>query len=189
MKYSIVFLSLALGFRLACGPGLAANFGKSEEEDILEAVLRHELRLQATQGRKVFYLAVGLENPTSPPAKFMDRFKDLPLVKKFIAREYNATQIRQEKGIVIGTYKVKRKTESEAEVEMYHFVVPGEAQGFRFRVLRENGKWFVKQVEATWIASFRVRSSHTDDLDHEPRSVDVGVNQQNSEPALIRIHY
>ncbi len=51
-----------------------------------------------------------------------------------------------------GVAEVKRKTETEAEVEGYSFVVPGEAQGFRYSLRRENGKWIVKSSKGTWIA-------------------------------------
>jgi hypothetical protein len=52
---------------------------------------------------------------------------------------------------VLGVAEVKRKTEMEAEVEGYSFVVPGEARGFRYNLIRENGKWIVKISKGTWI--------------------------------------
>jgi hypothetical protein len=146
-----VFISLALSQILSAG----ALPNSAEEQDVVEAVFRYELR-QHSPGKtwKVFYLAIGLENPSAPAAEFMTRFREQqPLVKRFVGSEYSSEQMVKEHGLVLGIGGVKWKSATEAEVEGYRFVVPGEAQGFRFEVKREEGEWVVKSSTGTWVAS------------------------------------
>jgi len=126
-----------------------------DEQDVAEAVFRYELRQLSSGNRwKVFYLAIGLENPSAPSDEFMNRFGgQQPIVKRFIGSEYNSEQIVKEHGLVLGVGGVKWKSKTEAEVDGYRFVVPGEAQGFRFEVKREKDEWIVKSSIATWVAS------------------------------------
>jgi hypothetical protein len=76
----------------------------------------------------------------------------IPPVRVFKKSEFDGRRIRQEQGLVLGVAEVKRKTETEAEVEGYSFVVPGEAKGFRCSLALENGKWIVKSCKGTWTA-------------------------------------
>lgn len=161
MKLKVLLLLWIVMLQPVCGDALPITLvtEKSDVEDITEAVFRYQVQQQSSRGRKVFYLAIGLEHPSAPSDDFMGRFKDLSYVRKFIEKEYDAAQIRKEKGLVLGVGEVKRPSEGEAEAEGYHFVIPGEAEGFQFQVARENGKWVVKSTKATWIASRRWRTS------------------------------
>ena len=85
--------------------------------------------------------------------RWVDAFRDhSPPVKRFARNQFDAERIRQEKGLVLGVAEIKRKTETDAEVEGYIFVTPGEAQGYSYSLTRENGKWIVKGSKGTWTA-------------------------------------
>jgi len=142
---------------------LAAAFSQSgtvhlvsegiQDDQILEAVYRFQLQ-QYTQERRwnVFYLAAGLEGG-SASNKSVDAFnKHIPPVKKFIKSEYDAERLKKERGLVLGIAGITKSTASEAEVEGYIFVVPGEATVFHFSLVRENGEWLVKSSKVTGIA-------------------------------------
>ncbi len=127
----------------------------SNDNGLIEAVFRYQLDQHAQQKRwKVFYLAYGWSPGDDECVQaWVKAFSDhTPPVLKFKKSEYDVERIKEEHGLVLGVAEVKRKTETEAEVEGYSFVEPGEAQGFRYSLIRENGKWIVKSSKGTWIA-------------------------------------
>jgi hypothetical protein len=155
MKLICLVIVAALAFELASGQTLAFGAVRhlSEDDDIAAAVFRYQLQQRSQQSNwNVFYLALGWD-PFSVSDECVKVFSEhAPPVRKFIKSEYDAAQIRKEKGLVLGVSEIKKKSETEAEVEGYLFVVPGEAEGFRFSLIRENGKWLVKSSRATWVA-------------------------------------
>jgi len=130
---------------------------KVEDMELVEAVFRYQLELSVKEKRwNVFYLAFGW-NPSEEGEACIERWVDAfpdhsPLVKKFAKNQFDVERIRDEKGLVLGVAEIKQKTETEAEVEGYIFVTPGEAQGYSYSLTRENGKWIVKGRKGTWTA-------------------------------------
>ena len=130
---------------------------KVEDRELVEAVFRYQLE-QSVKEKKwnVFYLAFGWYASDEDEAcvdRWVDAFPDhSPPVKKFVKNQFDAERIRQEKGLVLGVAEIKQKSETEAEVEGYIFVTPGEAQGYSYSLARENGKWIVKGSKGTWTA-------------------------------------
>ena len=127
----------------------------SNDNDLVEAVFRYQLDQHAQQKRwKVFYLAYGLptEDDECVQAWVKAFSNHTPPVMIFKKSEFDVERIKEEHGLVLGVAGVTRKTEAEAEVEGYSFVVPGEAQGFRYNLIVESGKWIVKSCKATWTA-------------------------------------
>ena len=117
----------------------------------------NQLQQSVTEKRwNLFYLAFGWDPSEESEAcveRWVDTFNDhAPPVKKFIKNGFDAERINKEKGPLLGVAEIKRKTETEAGVEGYIFVVPGEAQGYSYFLMRENGKWIVKASKGTWIA-------------------------------------
>ena len=130
---------------------------KVEDRELVEAVFRYQLERSVKEKRwNVFYLAFGWDAPDEADAcvqGWVDAFTDhSPSVKKFAKNQFDAERIRQEKGLVLVVAEIKRKTETEADVEGYIFVMPGEAQGYSYSLTRENGKWTVKGRKGTWTA-------------------------------------
>ena len=128
---------------------------KVEDRELVEAVFRYQLERSVKEKRwNVFYLAFGWTKVDEECVDaWVDAFSDhAPPVKKFIENKFDAERNRQEKGLVLGVGGIKRTTETEAEVEGYIFVVPGEAQGYSYSLTRENGKWIVKGSKSTWTA-------------------------------------
>jgi hypothetical protein len=109
------------------------------EQSSLETILSRSL--QPEQKWHVFYLAFGLNASGEDCLEgSLDSFRDHdPPVRKFIRREFDVERIQKEKGLVLGISEIKRTSETEAEVEGYSFVVPGEAHGRRYHLVRENG--------------------------------------------------
>jgi hypothetical protein len=127
----------------------------SNDYELVEAVFRYQLDQHTQQKKwKLFYLAYGLSPDDDECVQvWVKTFSHHnPPVLKFKKSEFDVERIKEEHGLVLGVAGVKRKTETEAEVEGYSFVVPGEAQGFRFSLIRENGQWFVKSSKGMWIA-------------------------------------
>jgi hypothetical protein len=130
---------------------------KVEDRELVEAVFRYQLE-QSVKEKKwnVFYLAFGWYASDEDEAcvdRWVDAFPDhSPPVKKFAKNQFDDERIREEKGLVLGVAEIKRKTETEAEVEGYIFILPGEAQGYSYSLTRENGKWIVKGRKGTWTA-------------------------------------
>ena len=122
--------------------------------EIVEAVFRYQLQHYSQENRSnVFYLAFGKADPGPAPDETVEAFsKHTPPVKKFIRSQYDVTRIKEERGLVLGIAEIKKRNNAPVEVEGYSFVVPGEAQGFLFHLIRENGKWLVKSRKATWTA-------------------------------------
>jgi hypothetical protein len=150
----LVALALICAVALAVSSAQPRNPRVPEDLEIVEEVFRYQLQHYSQEKRwNVFYLAFGLTDPGPAPDETLEAFsKHIPPVKKFIKNEYDVTRIVQEKGIVLGVGKIKKNDNATVEVEGYTFVVPGEAQGFLFHLIRENGKWLVKSRKATWTA-------------------------------------
>lgn len=128
----------------------------SEEAEIVEAVYRYQFRQHSlNRDWNVFYLAFGWLGDSGGEKCVdarVDAFRDhAPPVRKFRRDEYDAERIRKERGLVVGVAEIK-KTDTEAEVEGFSFALPGEAQGYRYYLVRENGRWIVKSSKTTWTA-------------------------------------
>jgi hypothetical protein len=125
----------------------------TKDREIVDAVFSYQLEQYSKENRwNVFYLALGHEADPAADESVETFSKHRPPVKKFIKAEYDATRIQQEKGLVLGVMNITNRTDRGSEVEGYIFVLPGEAKGFRYNLIRENGKWIVKSSQATWIA-------------------------------------
>jgi len=128
---------------------------KVEDRELVEAVFRYQLERSVKEKRwNVFYLAFG-GYPFDEECvdAWINAFSDhAPPVKKFKTSQFDLERIRQEKGLVLGVERIKRTTETEAEVEGYTFVTAMEAQGYSYFLTRENGKWIVKGSKGTWTA-------------------------------------
>jgi len=155
---------VVITFTCVCATGVKISNGHSsegcpispEDNELVEAVFRFQLEHHNQKRRwKVFYLAIGLDPSDEECVEhWVTALRDNPLpVRRFIRKEYDAERIQKESGFVLGVAEVKRKSETEAEVEGYTFIIPGEAQGYRYYLVRENEKWVVKTSKGTWIAS------------------------------------
>lgn len=129
-----------------------------DDTQIVEAVYRYQLQESVKEKRwNLFYIAFGSpEIDEACSERWADLFKDhTPPVKKFARNGFEAERMKKENGLVLGVGSIKRKSEIDAEVEGYIFVVPGEAQGYSYFLIRENGKWIVKASKGAWTAFFK----------------------------------
>ena len=154
MPMKLATLALICAVAPAVSSAQTANSRVPEDLEIVEAVFRYQLQHYSQEKRwNVFYLALGLTDPGPASDETLEAFsKHTPRVKKFIKSEFDIARIMQEKGLVLGVSEIKKKDFDTAEVEGYTFVVPGEAQGYLFQLIRENGKWVVKSRKGNWTA-------------------------------------
>lgn len=163
MKQAAIFV-LTLMPLLAIQPGTAATprsaaaaprSTATAEDDAIEATLRFQMQQLADErGRRIFYLAYGLAEPSAPTEAFMGRFSSsASRVRKFDRDEFDLARLKTEMGIVIGTYGVRKMGVAAYRVEGYHFIAPGEAEGFVCDVeAKKVGQSAVTGCQKTWVA-------------------------------------
>jgi hypothetical protein len=121
------------------------------ETDLLEAVLRYQFAHQATQQSpytKVIFISVEKKDPSKILLK---RFRAERLPVKNISQasymtDTGAVWDKRTKagGLAYNVGAVKWISDTEAEVEASYYVSMLFAGGCRYRVIREDGRWVVK---------------------------------------------
>jgi hypothetical protein len=131
-----------------------ASSRTAEEENIVEVVFRYQMDEEnKAEGATIFFLS--RPKDTDPSDGFMRRFEGIRGVRRFSQSKKVSDGVRDqatgERGIILDVHRIEWLNEAEVKVGVGTFVWGGGQSGSVCRVVRENGKWAVKECELTLI--------------------------------------
>ncbi len=146
-----------------CQNSTATRISRSDaENDIREAVFRYQFQHNHSglqQQADVYCLSFGRPGAyRDPPDGFMKRFRDhIPPVKKVSQCEVSPHQgvtdkATGEKGLIFWITTIRWVSDDEVEVEGGYYEAGTSASGNLYRVVRQHGRWIVKQDKLLWIS-------------------------------------
>ena len=144
---------------LAVSPlGFAADRPRlAEEEDIREAVFRHQLEFHARDKNKIYFLGVG-EKAVDASPELMKRFANQrPAVKKASDSQYIQgkgiiDKKTGERGLALMARTIKWISDTEVEVRGGYFRDEEAAASNTYRVRKQDGRWKVTKDKRNWIS-------------------------------------
>ena len=155
MRLPTLLLSLLLALRVFSAPqpsGTDAPLATADY-DLAELVFRQYVSADA---KCVYHLSYGT-NDTVLPADFMTRFKgQSPLVRStpdgvtVVSNRFVLDKITRKEAIGLGIRQL-RVTGDKAEVQVLFFA-SGTSNSTRYYLVRERGRWRVKDKKMEWIA-------------------------------------
>jgi len=141
-----------------------AETNAAEMDDIMEAVIRHEIdeylsSLRAYPNHRPRCHFLSLRGKKDPSDAFVKRFANCgAAVKKFSQchvtedRGLVEDNLTHEGGFIFTIESIKRVSPTEAEVESNAYGAPLAGSGYRDRVVRKGGKWVVAERKMLWIS-------------------------------------
>ncbi len=130
-----------------------------DEDETREAVFRYQFannRAGAKAYETLFFLSV--EDGSDPTDDFMERFRNsghrVRKVSQCACLPLDGVRDREtgEAGVILNAWGITWITEDEAEVEGGHYRHGLSSSGNYYRVVREGGRWTVKEERNLWIS-------------------------------------
>jgi hypothetical protein len=147
----LVILLLPLTTVLSA-PGFSDRTGSDEAASIAETIFRHQIRhCYRYRSPKVYFLLLDGKDPSDD---FMEQFKEsVPPVKKASQMDNWARDKETgEQGIALAVEKIKQIDESKAEAEGGCVAGGLDGYGYRYSLVKENGRWVIKDAQGTWVS-------------------------------------
>jgi hypothetical protein len=126
----------------------------AEEENIVEVVFRHQIEEEnKAEGHTIFFLS--RPKDTDPSDGFMHRFDATRGVRRFSQSKKVSDGVTDketgERGIILDVHRIQWLNSAEVEVGVGTYAWGFGQSGSVCTVLRENGKWTVKDCKLTMI--------------------------------------
>jgi len=172
----VCLLALAVLLSPAYCQSPAADTKLADKQDIYAAVIGHQMEEWVKGGEKsvaeakdedersiakrlnfeIFFVSIEGKDPSDD---FINRFRDIPrTIKKASSEEPNkgphtpVDKSTHRTGIVFSADTIRWLSENSAEVEGGYYCGGLCAAGITFKVIRENGKWIIKNSHMNWIS-------------------------------------
>ena len=156
LRFALALLALVVGLSAATVWYLKrpAFSRATEEENIAELVFRHQIEEERkAEGDSIFFLARPAD--TDPSDSFMRRFEGMRLVRRFSQSKKVTDGVKDketgERGIILDVHRIVWLNNAEVKVGVGTYVWGGGQSGSVCRVVREGGRWAVKECELTMI--------------------------------------
>jgi hypothetical protein len=154
--FAIALITLILGISAATVWYLKRQVftPATEEENVVEVVFRHQIEEESkSEGHTIFFLS--RPKDTDPSDAFMRRFDGKRGVRKFSQSKKVSDGVNDketgERGIILDVHRIEWINNSEVKVGVGTYVWSWGQSGSVCRVVRENGKWAVKDCKLTLI--------------------------------------
>jgi len=155
-RFTLVLLSLVVGLGVATVWYLKLpKFSRAaEEENVAEVVFRHRIEEERkAEGDSIFFLARPAD--TDPSDSFMRRFEGMRLIRRFSQGKKVSEGVKDkqtgERGVILDVHRIVWLNDAEVKVGVGTYVWGWGQSGSVCRVIREGGKWAVKECELTMI--------------------------------------
>jgi hypothetical protein len=166
MKHRLSLLILLYALIIsACAESISPPSRPVQEEDIRETVFRYQFAHNASglqQTAEFYCLSLGEvsdQDNLDPSDELMRRFQDhQPPVKKASQCDADMSQgvtdraTGQQQGLIFRVTSIKWINDAEVEVEGGYYEAGLSASGNVYRVVKESGRWIVKEDKMLWIS-------------------------------------
>ncbi|RMG51792.1 MAG: hypothetical protein D6723_10040 [Acidobacteria bacterium] len=163
MKTLLALCTLWMLTLAGCQKSAATRGSRSDaEDDIREAVFRYQFQHNHSglqQQADAYCLSFGRPGAyQDPPDAFLKRFRDhVPPVRRASQCEISPPhgvidKATGGKGLIFWIATIRWVNDEEVEVEGGYYEAGTSASGNLYRVVREHGRWVVKQDKLLWIS-------------------------------------